>query len=147
MMINQLKKYLSKRKIVYLILCLFILMLILLFPFDLTLSPERKFKVVDDSGKPIPAANVKQISDQYSLEYSKEERLLTGSNGMAILPRRVVRTRLIDLLTGAVHKIVMYKIHASIGTEDSLYIHAFGYESKWFYNGEGLGETVVLKRQ
>jgi len=144
---NHLRKKHRQKKSVYLIFSLLILILILFLPLDLTLSPERKFKVVDDNGKPISAAIVKQISDQYSLEYSREERLSTGPDGMVVLPRRSVRTRLFDLMRGAVHNITEYKIHASIGSEDSILVDAFGYEQMWFYNGEGLGSTVVLKRQ
>jgi hypothetical protein len=124
-----------------------ILFSILFTPFDFTISPERKFKVVGENGVPIPGSQVKQVWYQYSLGYRKEEIVLTDSEGFALLRRRGIKTRWIDLLTGALGKIVEYKIHASIGSADSVIINAFGYEAKWFFDGEGLGETVVLKRQ
>jgi hypothetical protein len=126
---------------------LLLLLLMLVFPFDLTIAPERSFKVVEENGAPIHRIQVTQIWDQYSLEYRDEERKLTGPDGHVLLPRRKVRTSGYDLIVGAAGKILEYTIHASICSSDTVLISAFGYESQYFFDGEGLGDTVVLKRQ
>jgi hypothetical protein len=135
------------RKVLYFFISFVILLFLLLIPFNFVISPERKFKVFDDKGIPISGVVVKQIWDQYALQYTKEDQILPSPDGSIIIPRRTVKTRWIDLLIGAVTKIATYKINASIGSSDSIFIDAIGYETKWFFDGEGLGNTVVLKRQ
>jgi len=135
------------KKTIYLLISLLLLLLIILCPFDYTISPARRFKVIDESGRPIPEAIIKQIWDQYALRLTEEEQLKTIDDGLVLLPRRTIKTRWIDLMIGAAMKIVEYKIHASICSSDSIFTDAFGYESQWFFDGEGLGQTVVLKRQ
>jgi len=135
------------KKTMYLFFSLVLLLLIIFWPFDYTISPERRFKVVDEIGRPIPGAIIKQIWDQYALRLTEEEQLKTSGDGLVLLPRRTIKTRWIDLMAGAVTKIVEYKIHASICSSDSIFIDAFGYEPKWFFDGEGLGQIVVLNRQ
>lgn len=130
-----------------LLLSLLVLLIILYCPFDFTISPERKFKVVDGTGMTISAAVVKQTWYQYSLKFREEEKINISSDGVVVIPQRKVNTRWIDLLSGAAGKIVEYTIHASIGSSDTLIINALGYESKWFFDGERLEKTVVLKRQ
>jgi hypothetical protein len=146
---NALLKILSSPKKMYALFPLLTLTLILalFLPFELTIAPERKFIVVDEDAKPISAASVKQIWDQYSLEFRKAENININPDGAVLLPKRTVKTRWIDLLGGALGKILEYTINASIGSSDTLIISAFGYEQKNFLDGEGLGKTVVLKRQ
>ena len=72
---------------------------------------------------------------------------MTDSEGIVLLHRRGVKTNCFDLLIGAMGKIVEYTIHGSICSSDTVLIDAFGYESKSFFDGDGLGDTVVLKTQ
>ena len=94
----------------------------------------------------IPAVTVQQTWYQYSLQVRGEDKVTTIPDGVVVLPKRTVQTRWVDLLSGAFGKIIEYTINASIGSSDILIISAFGYESKSFLDGEGLGDTVVLKR-
>jgi hypothetical protein len=137
----------SPARKMYLICFLLLIIVVLFWPFDLTIAPERKFKVVDEKANPVSAAIVQQTWYQYSLQVREEEKIAAGSDGSAVLPKRAVRTRWIDLLCGAVKKIVKYAIHASIGSSDIIIVSAFSYESKSFLDGEGLGNTVILKRK
>jgi hypothetical protein len=135
-----------KNKALWLI-CFLVLFFLSFLSFDLTISPERKFKVVDQNGKPILRARVQHIWDQYSLRCSDEERLLTDSEGFVILHRRGVKTSWFSLIKGAIGKFAEYTIHASITSSDTVLIDAFGYKPESFFDGEGLGDTVVLKKQ
>lgn len=125
------------------IVILLFLIIVLLMPFNFMISPPRVFKVVDARGVPIEDALVKQIWDQYSLDYSMESEHRTDSEGVVFLPRRVVKTRLIDLLRGGIMNIIEYKIHAAIGSYDSVAVSVPGHKWKWFYNGEGLESGIV----
>jgi hypothetical protein len=137
--------YSTRKK--YLIFSILFFIAALFWPFNLTIATERKFRVVDEKEKPIPAVTVQQTWYQYSLQVREEGKITTISDGVVVLPKRTVKTRWVDLLSGAFGKIIEYTINASIGSSDILIISAFGYESKSFLDGEGLGDTVVLKRQ
>jgi hypothetical protein len=115
--------------------------------FDLTIAPERQFKVVDEKGVPIARTQVIQCWDQFSVNYHNEERLFTGADGFVLLRRRGVKTSWFKLIIGAASQLSEYTIHASICSSESIYIDVFGYESKRFFDGEGLGDVVVLKKQ
>jgi hypothetical protein len=146
-MIQLFSNLLIRKENTWWLIILFALSGFLFIPFKLSISPERKFKVVDDNGAPIQNARIQQIWYQYSLRYSDDKRVLSASNGFVMLPQREVKTRYIDLLSGAIGKIVEYTIHASICSSDSVFVYAYGYAPVSFFDGEGLGDTVVLKKQ
>ncbi len=129
-------------------LILLFMALIFLAPFRLTIADEREFRVVDENGTPVRGALAKQVWNQYSLSFESEETHKADADGYMRLPRRVIYTNLTFLLFGAIGEIIVYKIHASIESSDSIGVHAEGYEWRWFHDGKGLEKKlVVLKRQ
>ena len=122
--------------------------LILLAPFRLTIADEREFRVLDENATPVSGALTRQIWYQYSLGLQSEENYKADADGYIRLPKRLIYTNLTFLLLGAIGEIIVYKIHASIGSSDSIGVHADGYEWRWFHDGKGLEKKlVVLKRQ
>jgi hypothetical protein len=79
-------------------------------PFETSVVPLWKIKVVDSSGNPLGGIGVRQVWQDYSTESSSHEQdLITDSNGYVIFPARSVKAGLlrrlvypiINLLSGA----------------------------------------------
>lgn len=74
------------QKIIILLTAFAALFVLLIIPFDLVISPERRLTFVDDAGKPIAHAEVWQTWHQYSLGVSGDEIIKTDSDGKVYLP-------------------------------------------------------------
>jgi hypothetical protein len=116
----------------------------LFLPFNYKIVEKRELIVVDGNGVPINNASVRQFWHQYSLGYKGGDDLITDINGLVILPARMVRTTIFDILYGTFSTIIEYKIHASLGSSDSVFISAKGHGSKWYYDGKGLESKIVV---
>jgi hypothetical protein len=122
--------------------------LIFLAPFRLTIADKREFRVVDENGTPVRDALAEQTWYQYSLGHRSNEIHKANADGYILLPKRVTYTNLFFLLSGAIYKILKYKIDAGIGSSDSFCVHADSYKYRCFHDGKGLEKKlVVLKRQ
>ena len=135
------------RKPLLLIGGLIFLLIIMFAPFKLIIAEKRAFKVVDSKGIPIREALVRQIWDQYSLHYRKEEVHKTDFEGYVFLPERAIKTKLFVLVSGAIRNVLEYTIHASISSSDSVGVSAEGYEWRWFFDGEGLESGIVVLKK
>ena len=119
-----------------------------LAPFRLTIADKREFRVVDENATPVRGSLARQTWNQYSLGFESEETYKADADGNILLPKRVIFTNLILLISGAIYKITKYSINASFKSSDSIGVYADGYEWLWFYDGKGLEKKlVVLKRQ
>ena len=135
----------KKTKMIF--LAILLISVICYLPFKLTIADKREFRVVDVNGNSVNSAMARQTWYQYSLDYRREQTHKADEGGYVFIPQRAIKTNLIDLTIGAISKIMEYKIHAGIGSSDSIGVYAEGYNWKWFYDGEGLGKTVVLNRK
>jgi hypothetical protein len=120
---------------------------LLLVPFDLTIAPERRFKVVDENGTPIKRAQAIQTWYQYSLGFRDEEIRSTDFDGLMLFRRRGIQTSMYTLVRGAMVTVAEYTIHASICSTDFIIVDAFGYKSEYYSDGKDLGDIVVLKNE
>jgi hypothetical protein len=120
------------------------LVIVLLFPRTIILSPARELKITNIDGKPIKNAIVRQVWYQYSLRVNDEEDFLSGSDGKVSIPERNIKTRNIDLLKGCISNFKTYFIHASCSTRDSIGIFPEGYEDVWFHDGNGLNRDIII---
>lgn len=138
----------NTKKLILLSMALILFLTVIFAPFKFTIADEREFRVVDENGTPVSGALARQVWYQYSLRFQREENRKADSDGYIRFPKRVVDTSLIDLLSGAISKIIELKIDAGISSSDLIGVHADGYEWSWFDDGEGLEKKlVVLKRQ
>ncbi len=87
---------------------------------------------------------VRQTWYQYSIEYRKESTHHTTVDGFVFLPSRIIRTKLFDLVYGAARKVFQYRLHTSIGSSDSIAVHAEGYGWRTFHDGKGLESKIVV---
>ena len=135
----------NKRIWHYFLIFLFLILLVLSFPFELVMAPERKFQITDSMGNPINDAAVRQIWYQYALGVRREIDLRPNLKGQVFLPRRAVRTNLMALIFGGINEFKDLGIHASVGSSESIGIFVSGLQDKWIHDGEGLeGGTVVM---
>lgn len=90
----------SIRKYCLYLLILFLLIILISIPFELTISPERKFQITDPHGNAIKDASIRQNWDQYALNVHGEIDVKPSNNGEVYFPRRSVRTSALVLFWG-----------------------------------------------
>lgn len=127
------------------IVCLNILVVI---PFDITVVPEWKLRVVDQSGHGLRGNRVRESWCHYTLEnQSHEEELLSDGDGNVQFPRRTIRT---NLVTWAAKLAVgVLKVHSSFGPSAS--VSYFGdytlvSDPPWYEPGRPLVKEIVVWR-
>jgi hypothetical protein len=120
-----------------------VVIILIVFPFNLEISPERKLQIFDSYGKPISNALIRQTWYQYSLGERGVIKIKTNSNGQALILKKEIRTRIISLFGGAVKEFMSTGIHASYGSHESITIFVNGHPNKTFYDGKGLESGKV----
>jgi hypothetical protein len=71
---------------------IFVLLVLLVYPFKTTVVPDWSLRVVDDSGVPVPSINATEHWQHYLLENSAHEELRqTGADGSVSFPERTIR--------------------------------------------------------
>jgi hypothetical protein len=126
------------------LLILFLLIILISIPFELTISPERKFQILDRYGNLIKNGSVRQNWDQYALNVHGGIDVKPGNNGEVYLPRRSVRTSAVVLFWGAIKEFKSYGIHASFGSSEGIGIFVPGFVDTWIYNGKGIERGIVI---
>ena len=126
------------------ILFLVIFLCALFLPFNLIIAERREFVLKDRNGAPIEDAQISQRWHQYSLKFVEQEVFKPDPNGLVIIPERKVKTRGKDLIIGALSNLFKYRLHASIGSSDSIVINANGFDWVSFRDGKGLESKIVV---
>jgi hypothetical protein len=94
-----------------LIACLVVL---LAYPFDTTVVPEWKIRIVDETSKPVPNVVVREQWRNHSVEFhGHHEDRKTDSEGYVSFPRRTVRAPLIFRVAG--RAVVALNVHGESG--------------------------------
>src|SRR5712671_410850 len=89
---------------------------LILYPFKTTVAPEQHFLVVTNDMHPVKDALIRQIWQNYSLEFGgHEEDLPTDVHGRVTLPNRTIRANLIWRILGPFASIAGQGVHASFG--------------------------------
>lgn len=74
---------------------------LLLYPFETTVVPEWKVRVVDELGKPMIGMAVREGWEHSSIESHRHEQdLTTDTEGSVTLPRRTIRANLLWRIAG-----------------------------------------------
>jgi hypothetical protein len=90
------------------------LVVLLFYPFDITVVPEWKLRVVDQTGQRLRGNRVRESWCHYTLEtQSHEEELLSDGDGYVHFPRRAIRTNLIVWAAKFLARVV--NVHSSFG--------------------------------
>lgn len=139
------KKIATKWKII--IIALTFIAISPFIQFDLVISKERSFQVVDENGIPIPFCIIEHEWTQYALMFEQKETTSADENGFVYLPKRSVKTSFAELLYGAYNKYRLYGIHASYTSDDIVTIKAPGYEVKHIFTDFPVEREIKLKKK
>ena len=128
-----------------LIACLVVL---LFYPFDITVVPEWRLRVVDQTGQRLSGNRVRQSWSHYTLEkQSHEEELLSDGEGYVQFPRRIVRTNIITWAAKFLWNVV--NVHSSFGPSASVYYlgdYPLVSDEPWYQPGRPLATEIVVRR-
>lgn len=101
-----------------------LVVVLLVFPFKVTVAPEWNVKVVDENGKPLPGAYVEEFARQWTLDYDHHEAVCTNSNGEAQFPRETLR---VGVAVHATKWVSRLGPHVSSGPVDIVAVERLGY--------------------
>ena len=110
-----------------------LVMLLLVYPFNVTVIPEWNVKVVDEGGRPVPGAYILLFATQWTLDFHHEEAVCTDSNGQAYFPRETVRA---SVVTRVLKWVSRLGPHSSLGPDAKVGVEALGY-------GDMPGDTIT----
>src|SRR5438876_3234870 len=124
------------------------LVVLLFYPFETTVVPEWKLRVVDQTGQPLRGNRVRESWYHYALgTQSLEEELLSAGDGYVQFPRRAIRT---NLITWAVKFLMRVpNVHSSYGPSASVYYmgdYPLVSDEPWYEPGRPLAKEIVVRR-
>ena len=76
-----------------------LLILLLAYPFKVTVAPEWNVKVVDGNGRPLAGASVSEFASHGTLDFEYNEAVCTNVNGEAQFARHTVRASVLTLVS------------------------------------------------
>src|SRR5271170_3290360 len=85
-----------------------LIVLLLVYPFNVTVAPEWNVKVVDENGKPLRGAYVSEFASHGTLDFEHSEAACTNVNGEAQFVRHSVRA---SVLTRISRRVLRFNIH------------------------------------
>ena len=110
----------SKRKWVLVILAS--LAILGLYPFQITVVPEKRVLVMTNDMHPVRDALVRQSWQNYSLEREgHEEDLRTDAHGRVTFPTRTIRAPLVWRVLGPLASVAGQGVHASFGVRTYMF--------------------------
>ena|SRR6266550_3106917 len=124
------------------------LIVVALYPWETTVAPEWRVRIVDQSGAPLRNTGVREVWRHYSIEsQGHEEDLMTDQEGYVTFPKRTIRAllavRIIKPIINALNP------HHSSGPGASVIVLAPDYDT-WSNNdytpGQPLPNEVVVKK-
>jgi hypothetical protein len=136
----------SKRAKSWVIVCV-LLAVFLLYPFETTVVPQWRIRVVDESGNPVRGVGVNEGWRHYSIERSRHEQsLVTDDEGYVTFPRRTVRAGLLVRAVGSM--IAALNPHGRSGPHAFLdVLGPYSSRSSTDYSPQDpLPSTVVVRR-
>ena len=101
-----------------------LIILLLAYPFNVTVAPEWNVKVVDENGKALAGAYVLEFATQWTLDFHHEEAICSDLNGEAHFPRHTLRA---SVLTRVSMWISKFGFHSSLGPDVKIGAERLGY--------------------
>jgi hypothetical protein len=118
------------------------------YPFETTVVPEWRIKVIDETGTPFARARVVQQWDDYSLGNGGGEEKLANENGEVVFPKRIARGSLLYRTLRASWAVLMKLTHGSTGIRATVWATTpkVSSDSVEYQQGKPLPEVIVLRR-
>ena len=125
---------------------------ILLYPFETTVVPEWKTRIVDEAGTPMRMTGVREVWRHYTIESAgHEEDSITDNDGYVTFPKRTVRGSL--LVRIGKRLLNVFNAHATVGPHAYLVVlkgpslpDSFVTINDIYTAGQPVPTQVILKR-
>ena len=127
---------------------LILIVIALLYPFEATIVPEWRLRVVDETGRPFADARVVQQWNHYSLDISGGEEKWADKDGNVVFPKRTTRTPLLYRILRTAWAHLMTLFHGSTGIRASVRATTpeDSSDSVEYQEGKSLPDVIVLRR-
>jgi hypothetical protein len=102
-----------------------LILVFLFFPFNVTVAPEWKLRLVDQNGDPVKGAYVYESAYNWTLDFRHSEAVCSDEDGIVQFPKRSVRASYMTRIWDTVSQI---KPHGSYGHDVRIAIDALGYD-------------------
>jgi hypothetical protein len=142
----------GSRQKIWILALLGAIAVLLLYPFETTVVPEWKARIVDESGNPMRMTGVREVWKHYTIESnSHEEESITDIDGYVTFPRRTVRGSLLVRIGKPI--LNLFNVRASFGPRAYLVIlhgpsvpDSFVAINDTYIAGQPLPTQIILKR-
>lgn len=101
-----------------------LIVLLLVYPFNVTVAPDWNVKVVDDNGNPLPGAYVEEFASHGTLDFQHNESVCTNFNGDAHFVRQTIRASVLTRVSTLVSR---FSIHGGNGPHVAVGVDRLGY--------------------
>lgn len=124
------------------------LVVVAMYPFETTVVPGWRLRVVDENGKPYVGKQVRQAWKHYTLDRepgTNMEDQFTDGDGQVTFPERIIRANLFSRVMLTTYSALMTFAHGSYGIHaDVAASGPQGYKSVAYVPGKPLPEQIVL---
>lgn len=101
-----------------------LIILFLVYPFNVTVAPQWNVRVVDENGKALAGAYVLEWASQWTLDFHQHEAICSNLNGEAHFPRRTSPASVLTRVSMWVSKLGP---HSSLGSDVEISVERLGY--------------------
>jgi hypothetical protein len=118
------------------------------YPFETTVVPEWKIRIVDEAGSSFAGARVVQQWDHYSLGIGGGEETWANEDGYVVFPKRTVRSSLLYRMLRISWAVLMKLAHGSTGIRATVWgtTPRVASDSVEYEAGKPLPQVIVLRR-
>jgi hypothetical protein len=138
----------KRKKLIAIALLVICVGILLFYPFETTVVPEWKIRVIDEAGKPLQNIVVNELWRHHSLEFQRHnEDRITDIQGYVLFPRRTVRASLLFRIVG--RAVVALNVHGESGPKASAMVRGPYLTSRdpEYSPSKPVPEVIVVKPQ
>ena len=122
--------------------------IVVLYPFETTVVPEWRARIVDEAGAPLRNTGIREVWQHYSIESEDHEQdLLTDNDGYVTFPKRTIRAGLAVRMVKSV--INALNPHGSSGPGAYLITLVPGYDiwkDNFYIPGQSLPSEMIVRK-
>lgn len=135
----------TSKRTVYRITLFVLLAAFLFYPFETTVVPEWKIRVVDESGNPVKGVSVNEGWRHYSIEIHRQEQsLVADDEGYVTFPRRTVRAAFLVRAVGSM--IAALNPHGRTGPHAFIDVQGPYSGTTDYSPGKPIPTTIIVRR-
>jgi hypothetical protein len=133
-----------------------LIIVLLVYPFNVTVAPEWKVKVIDEKGEPVAGAYVSEFGSHGTLDFQHKEALCTDLSGEAQFSRQTARASVLTRISSWVSR---FNVHGGLGPYVAVGVDRLGYGDMptqgpaanfnglaWYGSPTRMNSTVTLRK-